>query len=151
LTLTLPFPKFFSPPSNALLPFYCTYIHIFYFPSCLHTKNLLITGAFLCSRRKSKPMVRSWRSSIHHRFIMHGPTYDTGSGIPLFGPRTSKVCAVHDLGVYGILLGHCLSMVLLGLFFGFQRLGHQWLHWQPQTFRPSKYTWKAVSRLTTYS
>jgi hypothetical protein len=49
---------------------------------------------------------------------MHGLDHDPGTRIPLLWTRTPKVCALYDLGVYGLILGHRLPMVLLGLFFG---------------------------------
>jgi len=96
-------------------------------------------------------MVLFWRPSIYHRFIMHGPVDDSRAGISIFGACTAKVCTVDDLGVHGILLDNCISVVFLGLFAGVQLQWHQRIHWGPEAFWFAKYVGYPFTGVTAHS
>ncbi len=82
------------------------------------------------SHGESESMVPIRRSSIYHSRIMHGASHDPSPGIPILRTGPPEVRSVHDLGVYGLLLSHCLPMVPLGLFAGVQQQQHERLHWR---------------------
>jgi hypothetical protein len=82
---------------------------------------------------------------------MYGPGHDSWSGFPILWARTEKVCIVHDLGVYGLFLGHRLPMVLLGLLAGLQLLSYKWFHRKSGKFRFEGCSRNAISRIATYS
>jgi hypothetical protein len=105
----------------------------------------------LNSRRKSQPMVRSWRPGIYHRLIMHGPADDSGTGLPILGTCTAEVCTVHDLGLYGFFLDYRLPVVFLGLLAGFQLLCHEWVYWKFGPFWFDGYIGDAVPWITAHS
>lgn len=62
--------------------------------------------------------------------VMYGLADDTWAWISILGSRTSEVCIVHDMGMYGIFFYYCLSMVFLGLFAGIQFHGYEWIYRQ---------------------
>src|SRR5450755_3517267 len=70
--------------------------------------NSILTNTH--SYSESEPMDPVRRPSFHHRRIMHGPAHDSWPGLPVLGSRTKKVGALHDLGLYGLLLRHSLPM-----------------------------------------
>lgn len=82
---------------------------------------------------------------------MYGPAHDSRTRLPLLGARAPKVCTLHDLGVYGILLNHRLPMVLLGLFAGFQLNCDKWIYWKLGPFRSHGHTWDAFTRIAAHS
>ena len=93
-----------------------------------------------CSHHKSESMVSSWRSSLHHRGLGHGAGHDTWSWLPLLWSGTTEICPEHDMGLYGLLFHHHLSMVLLGLLSSLFQYGHQRLHRRSTTFRLDEHT-----------
>lgn len=76
---------------------------------------------------------------------MYGPSHAPRSGLPLLWSRASKVRTFHDLGLYGCLLHNRLPVVLLGIFFGFQFDGYEWIHWELEAFRIDEYIGYAKS------
>jgi len=76
---------------------------------------------------------------------MHGTADDSGAGLPLFWTCPAQVCLVDDLGVYGLLLRHRLSMVFLGILACLQPERHERLHWRPATFRTDEDSGSAVA------
>ena len=81
------------------------------------------------SRGKSESMVFPRRPSLYHYRLRHGRGHDTRPRISLLGAGKEKVGFEHDLGLHGLLLGHHLSMVLLGLFAGVFSTRHERFHW----------------------
>jgi hypothetical protein len=82
---------------------------------------------------------------------MHGPTDDSGTGLPILGTCTTEVCTFYDMGVYGIFLDYRVPMVFLGLFAGVQLFSYEWIYWGFGTFWVDEYTGDAFTRITTYS
>jgi hypothetical protein len=117
----------------------------------LQTLSKTLISHFFISRRKLEPMVRSWRSSIYHRLIMYGTSHDSRSRLPLLWTRSPKVSTLHDLGMYGLILNHCLSMVLLGVFAGFQLNCDKWVYWELGSFWSQGYTWNTFSGIAAHS
>jgi len=78
---------------------------------------------------------------------MHGVDHGAGTGLPILGSRATQVGSVHDLGVYGFLLCHCLPMVFLGLFIGFQLDGYKWVYRGFGTLRFDERAGYAISRI----
>ena len=89
--------------------------------------------------RKCEPMVPVWRPSIHHRGICYGADNGTGSWLLILWSCATKVGPEHDLGLYGIMLGHYLSVVLLGLLSGIQQLRDQRVHRRFEEIRPDEH------------
>jgi hypothetical protein len=69
---------------------------------------------------------------------------------PLFRSRQKKVRAVPDVGMYGQLLNHQLSVVFLGILPYLLTNWYQRLHRQPCTFRSHENPWPAESRISPY-
>jgi hypothetical protein len=82
---------------------------------------------------------------------MHGPADDPGTGLPILRTCKAEVCTVHDLGVYGFLLGYCIPVVFLGLLAGVQLLCYEWIYWQFGTLWFDRYFGDAFSWITAYS
>ena len=74
-------------------------------------------------------MVSIRRSSIYHRSLSNGAGHGTRSRLPVLWTRTKKVCIEHDMGVYGIVIGDHVSVVLLGILAGIQPVCDEWFHW----------------------
>ena len=87
---------------------------------CPYNFGAMTNRLFPNSHHKPEPMVPIWRPSLHHCRIMHGATHDSGPRISLLWSCTTKVRPLNDLGMYGFFLSHCLPVVLLGIFSGFQ-------------------------------
>jgi hypothetical protein len=87
-------------------------------------------------------MVPIWRPSVHHRRLGHGIDHGTRYRIPLLWPRTTKICLVDDVGVYGGRIGHNIPMVLVGILVSFLADRTEWIHWRSQEVWLVEYTGK---------
>ncbi len=82
---------------------------------------------------------------------MYGLAHDSGPGIPILGSGPEEVRTIHDLGMYGLVLGDRLPVVFLGVFFGIQLFGYQWVHRQLTPFWPHEYPGDAFAWIASHS
>lgn len=80
---------------------------------------------------------------------MYGPADDTWAGLLVLRTRAAQVCPVDDLGVYGVFLGDCVSMVFLGVLAGVQQERDKRLYRRPEAFRTDEYSGRAFADSTT--
>lgn len=63
-------------------------------------------------------MVPIGRSSLHHRRLGDGAGHGARTRLPLLRPRTKKIGAEHDMGMYGFTIGDYVPVVFLGILVG---------------------------------
>lgn len=94
----------------------------------------------LHSHRKPESMVPIWRPGLHHRGFGHGAGHDSWSRLPIFRACPKEVGFEHDLGLYGFILRHHLSMVLLGLLLGLFAHTDERIHRGSEALRSYEHT-----------
>ena len=105
---------------------------------------------FSPSHHKPQSMVPVGRSSLHSRGVSYGIAHDPGTRLPVLRSCTAKIRSEYDLGMHGLILGHYLPMVLLGLLprvFEYRL----WLHWRSSPLWPSEHIGGTESRISAYS